>query len=88
MDMKMGHSYLYCSALLLGHLLALDVEGLGADLLGHLTINIVINIILVISIIIMHLVACFMILAVLDRDPGAAGLGGSVARRSIGRLKI
>ena len=38
----MGHSYLYCSALLLGHLLALDVEGLGADLLGHLNINIVI----------------------------------------------
>ena len=87
MDMKMGHSHLYCSALLLGNLLALDVEGLGADLLGHLHINIVI-IIPVISIIIMHLVACFVILAVLDRDPGAAGLGGSVARRSIGRLKI
>ena len=87
MDMKMGHSHLYCSALLLRNLLALDVEGLGADLLGHLNINIVI-IFLVISIFIMHLVACFMILAVLDRNPGAAGLGGSVARRSIGRLKI
>ena len=85
--MMMDYSYLDCSALLLGHLLALDVEGLGADLLGHLHINIVI-IIPVISIIIMHLVACFMILAVLDRNPGAAGLGGSVARRSIGRLKI
>ena len=55
--MKMGHSYLDCSALLLWHLLALDFEGLGADLLGHLNINIVIIIILVISIIIMHLVA-------------------------------
>ena len=55
-DMMMaGRSHLDCSALLLGHLLALDFEGLGADLLRHLNINIVI--ILIISIIIMHLVA-------------------------------
>ena len=52
MDMQMGHSYLYCSALLLGHLLALDVEGLGADLLGHLNINIVI-IIFVLSVVLL-----------------------------------
>ena len=35
-------TFLDCSALLLGHLLTLDVKGLGADLLGHLVAALVI----------------------------------------------
>ena len=34
-----GFSHLDCPALLLGNLLALDVEGLGADLFGDLDIK-------------------------------------------------
>ena len=35
-----------------------------------------------------HLVTCFVILAVLDRNPGTAGLRGSIARGAVGGLKI